>query len=71
VSARLTPAGQAVVKAKADHLARTGGEYDPISNCRPPGVPRWFTEPFLHEFIVTPNQTADQRDGQRRPSRLH
>ncbi len=57
VSARLTPAGQAVVKAKADHLARTGGEYDPISDCRPPGVPRWFTEPFLHEFIVTPNQT--------------
>ena len=26
VSARLTPAGEAVVKAKADHLARTGGE---------------------------------------------
>jgi hypothetical protein len=57
VSARLTPEGQAVVKEKADHLARTGGEYDPISDCRPPGVPRWFTEPFLHEFIVTPNQT--------------
>jgi hypothetical protein len=57
VSARLTPAGQAIVKAKADQLARTGGEYDPISDCRPPGVPRWFTEPFLHEFIVTPNQT--------------
>jgi hypothetical protein len=56
VSAKLTPAGAAVVKAKADRLARTGGEYDPISDCRPPGVPRWFTEPFLHEFIVTPNQ---------------
>src|ERR1700681_155334 len=26
VSARLTPEGQAVVNAKADHLARTGGE---------------------------------------------
>jgi hypothetical protein len=57
VSAKLTPAGAAVVKTKADLLARTGGEYDPISDCRPPGVPRWFTEPFLHEFIVTPNQT--------------
>ena len=57
VSAKLTPAGEAVVKAKADQLARTGGEYDPISDCRPPGVPRWFTEPFLHEFVVTPNQT--------------
>ena len=57
VSAKLTPEGQKVVQAKADHLAKTGGEYDPISDCRPPGTPRWFTEPFLHEFIVTPQQT--------------
>ena len=57
VSAKLTPAGQAVVKAKADHLAQTGGEYDPLSDCRPPGTPRWFTEPFLKEWVVTPNQT--------------
>ncbi|HET9832783.1 MAG TPA: hypothetical protein VFP91_13760 [Vicinamibacterales bacterium] len=56
-SAALTPAGQAVVKAKADQLARTGGEYDPLSDCRPPGTPRWFTEPFLKEWVVTPNQT--------------
>ena len=56
-SAKLTPAGQQAVKAKVDQLARTGGEYDPISDCRPPGTPRWFTEPFLHEFIVTPAQT--------------
>jgi len=57
VSAKLTPAGQAAVKAKADHLAQTGGEYDPLSDCRPPGTPRWFTEPFLKEWVVTPNQT--------------
>jgi hypothetical protein len=57
VTAQLTAAGQQVVKTKADHLATTGGEVDPISDCRPPGTPRWFTEPFLHEFIVTPNQT--------------
>jgi hypothetical protein len=57
VSAKLTPAGQAAVKAKADQLARTGGEYDPLSDCRPPGTPRWFTEPFLKEWVVTPNQT--------------
>jgi hypothetical protein len=56
-SAKLTPAGQKVMEAKAAQLARTGGEYDPISDCRPPGTPRWFTEPFLHEFIVTPSQT--------------
>jgi hypothetical protein len=57
VTARLTAAGAEAMKAKADLIARTGGEYDPISDCRPPGVPRWFTEPFLHEFIVTPGQT--------------
>jgi hypothetical protein len=56
-TAKLTPEGARVMQAKAEHLARTGGEYDPISDCRPPGTPRWFTEPFLHEFIVTPNQT--------------
>jgi hypothetical protein len=56
-SAQLTAEGAAVVQMKRDQLARTGGEYDPISDCRPPGVPRWLTEPFLHEFIVTPQQT--------------
>jgi hypothetical protein len=56
-SAQLTAAGAAVLQMKRDQLARTGGEYDPISDCRPPGMPRWLTEPFLHEFIVTPQQT--------------
>ncbi len=38
-------------------MKATGGEYDPISDCRPPGTPRWFTEPFLHEFMIAPQQT--------------
>jgi hypothetical protein len=57
VSAKLTPEGQKAVDAKLAQLTSTGGEYDPISDCRPPGTPRWHTEPFLHEFIVTPDQT--------------
>jgi hypothetical protein len=36
---------------------KNGIEWDPISDCRPPGHPRWLTEPFTREFIVTPNQT--------------
>ena len=56
-SAQLTPEGQKVVDAKLAHLKSTGGEYDPISDCRPPGTPRWFTEPFLHEFMIAPQQT--------------
>jgi hypothetical protein len=34
-----------------------GIEWDPISTCSPPGMPRWLTEPFLREFVVTPDQT--------------
>jgi hypothetical protein len=36
---------------------KRGVEWDPISACSPPGHPRWLTEPFLREFIVTPDQT--------------
>ena len=56
-SAPLTEAGAAVRETKVKMMAETGGEYDPISDCRPPGFPRWLTEPFLHDFVVTPDQT--------------
>jgi hypothetical protein len=56
-SARLTTEGQKVVDAKAEHLKATGGEYDPISDCRPPGTPRWLTEPFLKEYFIAPHET--------------
>ena len=38
-------------------LSAQGVEYDPISDCSPPGFPRWLAIPFLREFIVTPGQT--------------
>lgn len=56
-TAQLTPEGAAARQAKIDQMAEIHGEYDPISDCRPPGFPRWITEPFLHEYIVTPDQT--------------
>lgn len=56
-TAQLTEEGAAARQEKIEQIAETGGEYDPISDCRPPGHPRWATEPFLHEFIVTPDQT--------------
>lgn len=56
-TARLTDAGQRAFAEKVEHLTKTGGEYDPISDCRPPGTPRWLTEPFLKEYVVTPRQT--------------
>jgi hypothetical protein len=55
-TAKLTPEYQArMVKRVED--AKRGIEWDPISTCAPPGHPRWLTEPFLREFVVTPDQT--------------
>jgi hypothetical protein len=38
-------------------LSAQGIEYDPLSNCSPPGFPRWLAIPFLRELIVTPGET--------------
>ena len=55
-TARLTPEYQAKMLKRIEDVKR-GIEWDPISTCAPPGHPRWLTEPFLREFIVTPDQT--------------
>ena len=55
-TARLTPAYQAKMMKRIEDV-KQGNEWDPISTCAPPGHPRWLTEPFLREFIVTPDQT--------------
>ena len=55
-TAKLTPEFHAKM-VKRIEAAKQGIEWDPISTCAPPGHPRWLTEPFLREFIVTPDQT--------------
>jgi hypothetical protein len=55
-TALLTPEFQARLAKRLEDADR-GVEWDPISTCSPPGHPRWLTEPFLKEFVVTPNQT--------------
>jgi hypothetical protein len=55
-TAKLTPEYQAKLTRRLDDLKK-GIEWDPISTCSPPGHPRWLTEPFLREFVVTPDQT--------------
>ena len=55
-TARLTPEYQARLVQRIE-MANKGVEWDPISTCAPPGHPRWLTEPFLKEFIVTADQT--------------
>jgi len=54
--AKLTPEFRAKMVKRIED-AKKGIEWDPISTCSPPGHPRWLTEPFLREFIVTPDQT--------------
>jgi hypothetical protein len=55
-TAKLTPEFHAKMLKRVED-ARKGIEWDPISTCAPPGHPRWLTEPFLKEFIVTPDQS--------------
>jgi hypothetical protein len=55
-TAKLTPEFHAKLLERIA-LADKGVEWDPISACAPPGHPRWLTEPFLREFVVTPAQT--------------
>jgi hypothetical protein len=52
----LTPKYQAKLEHDLAEVAK-GIEWDYLSNCLPAGFPRWYTEPFLREFIVTPNET--------------
>jgi hypothetical protein len=56
VTAKLTPQYQALYEKKLADVRR-GVEWDRLSYCLPPGVPRWLTEPFLREFVLMPNQT--------------
>ena len=54
---KLTPAAAAALKLGSELVAK-GVEYDEnLSECGPPGFPRWLVIPFLREFIVRPEQT--------------
>jgi hypothetical protein len=55
-TAKLTPEHQRLLLEKLENVKR-GVEFDPLSNCQPAGMPRWIVEPFLKEFVVTPQQT--------------
>ena len=55
-TADLTPEYKAKLDKKIAEVAK-GVEWDPLSNCLPAGHPRWLTEPFLKEIVITPNET--------------
>ncbi|HWN39376.1 MAG TPA: hypothetical protein VNP02_12820, partial [Gammaproteobacteria bacterium] len=45
-TAKLTPEYEKRLVTKLDNIEK-GIEFDNLSNCAPPGHPRWMTEPFL------------------------
>ena len=55
-TADLTPRYKAAFEEKLRQVA-AGNEWDQLSDCLPAGYPRWLTEPFLRELIVTPSET--------------
>ena len=56
VSPRFTPEAQRMLAEGRERTAQ-GNIYDEgISDCGPPGFPRWLVIPFLREFIVRPEQ---------------
>lgn len=55
-TAKLTPEYETKYHTKVAEFKK-GNEWDQLSYCLPAGYPRWLTEPFLREFIVTPKQT--------------
>lgn len=56
-SVQLTPEYEEEFLARLEARNR-GVEYDPLSECGTPvGFPRWFTEPFLREYVPKPYQT--------------
>jgi len=56
ITASLTPEADAKYRKKLADVGK-GNEWDQLSYCLPAGFPRWLTEPFLREFIVTPKET--------------
>lgn len=70
VTASLTPEFDAKYRKKLADVAK-GIEWDQLSFCLPAGYPRMLTEPFLREWIVTPNQTWMINEQQSEVRRLH
>ncbi len=55
-TADLTPRFEEAYREKLKQV-KMGNEWDQLSDCLPSGYPRWLTEPFLREYIVTPSET--------------
>jgi hypothetical protein len=66
----LTPAYQKKLEEELDRVSR-GIQWDYLSYCLPAGFPRWYTEPFLREFITTPAETWMTNEQQSETRRIY
>jgi len=57
VEPKLTPVAIAELKHGQEMTAKGQIYDDNLSTCGPAGFPRWLTEPFMREQIVTPDET--------------
>lgn len=66
----LTPKYQKMLEEELARVAK-GIQWDYLSWCLPAGFPRWYTEPFLREFITTPTQTWMTNEQQSETRRIY
>lgn len=57
VAPKLTAVAMAELKAGAERDAKGLVFDDNLANCGPAGFPRWLTEPFMREQILTPDES--------------
>lgn len=55
-TAKLTPEAHAEMMDRIEKTKK-GIQFDPISTCLSPGMPRWLDMPFMRDFYVTVNTT--------------
>jgi len=59
----LTAPYEAQFKERRAEIEKYGEQrYDRLTNCEYPGVPRWLWEPYVKEFVNTPDQTWMMND---------
>ena len=61
----LTPEYEAAFRYRldlADQAYNAGVDYDRLTTCEPAGIPRWFREPYVREFINTPTYSLWHND---------
>jgi hypothetical protein len=61
----LTPEYEAAFRYRldlADQAYNAGVDFDRLTTCEPAGIPRWYMEPYVREFLNTPTYSLWHND---------